>query len=100
MFDIPQRWTVGDFEVRPDELSSVLSAGDAAQLQRWYPRDEGWKGSDTLPTHPKEKPVPPDAVLWYVLVGLVGAVGLSVLANVAASSVFAYRARVAVRKIL
>ena len=104
MYDIPERWTVGDYEVRPDELSSALSAGDAAQLQRWYPRGEGGekarslgeegKGSDALPTHPEEKPVPPDAVLWYVNVGLLGALGLLVLA----SSVSAYRARVAVRK--
>lgn len=100
MYDIPERWTVGDYEVRPDELSSALSAGDAAQLQRMYPGGEGreGRGFSTLPTHPVEKPVPPDAVLWYVHVGLLGTLGLLVLANVATSSVSAYRARVAVRK--
>ena len=103
MYDIPERWTVGDYEVRRDELSSALSRGDVAQLQRWYPGGEsggeggsegGSEGAESgaLPVHPRTKPVPPDAVLWYVLFGVLGAASLAVLAN-AASSVYANRAR-------
>lgn len=78
MYDIPERWTVGDYEVRPDELSSALSSGDAAQLRRWYPGGEsgGSEGAEyeALPVHPRNTPVPRDAVLSYVIVGLLGAI--------------------------
>lgn len=77
MYDIPERWTVGDYEVRPDELSSALSRGDVAQLRRWYPGGEnGSEGTESaaLPVHPRSKQVPRDAVLSYVLVGLLGAI--------------------------
>ena len=102
MYAIPERWTVGDYELRADELSSALSAGDVAQLQRWYPggradgndpdgRADGKVGErEQLPMHPREKPVPPDAVLWYVSVGVLGVLTLALLGN-AAASVFAPR---------